>query len=64
LITPTTHVSTEERGQPTRRPYSSSVSNATISSLKMQKTRNLKEIYEHTIPLYLDALYAFVSYHP
>jgi hypothetical protein len=64
LITPTTHDSTEERGQPTRGPCSSSDSNPTISSLKMQKTRNLKEIYEHTRPLDLDALYAFVSYQP
>jgi hypothetical protein len=64
FIKPTYHDSSKEREQRARGPCSSSDLNPTIASIKMQKTRNLKEIYEHTKPLDLDALYAFVSYHP
>jgi hypothetical protein len=37
-------------------------SDQTIASMQRQKTRSLRDLYEHTQPLDLDALYAFITY--
>lgn len=39
-------------------------SDQTSASMQRQKTRSLRDLYEHTQPLDLDALYAFITYQP
>jgi hypothetical protein len=39
-------------------------SDQTTASMQRQKTRSLCDLYEHTQPLDLDALYPFITYQP